>query len=246
MHCSVENPRKSADERNSRRVRNIRVTASRSRRYEGLLSSPPTYSFSYLFTTARSELRKVLFWRCLWLFCLCMRYLWNIWTDLRQIHTEDVSGPSLGRVWRSRSISTACVRFMFEKNIFALVYYHTATGTAPHICRSLRTTVHFMGSNPTQRLTSVSLCDTVSISVAIPLRHSQQRDIWRVRRYYVNRCVVDKLCRSSALIGWAEPSSHNPGHRNRPVSSRRPSTVWTESARQFPTFQFRNKCGIEP
>ena len=50
-------------------------------------------------------------------FCLCMRYLWNIWTDLRQIHTEDVFGPSLGRVWRSKSISTACVRFMFGKHL---------------------------------------------------------------------------------------------------------------------------------
>jgi len=36
-------------------------------------------------------------------FCLCMKYLWNCWTDLHQIHSEDVFGPSLGRVWRSRS-----------------------------------------------------------------------------------------------------------------------------------------------
>jgi len=28
-----------------------------------------------------------------------MKYLGNRWTDLRQIHTEDVFGPSLGRVW---------------------------------------------------------------------------------------------------------------------------------------------------
>jgi len=43
------------------------------------------------------------FWRCLWVFCLCMKYLGNRWTDVRQIHTEDVFGASLGRVWRSRS-----------------------------------------------------------------------------------------------------------------------------------------------
>ena len=29
-------------------------------------------------------------------FCLCMKYLRNRWMDLRQIHTEDVFGPSLG------------------------------------------------------------------------------------------------------------------------------------------------------
>jgi len=38
---------------------------------------------------------------CLYYFC--MKYLWNRWTDLRQIHREDVFGPSLGRVWMSRS-----------------------------------------------------------------------------------------------------------------------------------------------
>jgi len=30
-------------------------------------------------------------------------YLGNRWTDLRQIYTEDVLGPSLGRLWRSTS-----------------------------------------------------------------------------------------------------------------------------------------------
>jgi len=39
---------------------------------------------------------------CLWLFCLCMKYLWNRWTNLCQIHAEDVPDPSLGRVRRSR------------------------------------------------------------------------------------------------------------------------------------------------
>jgi len=39
-----------------------------------------------------------------WLFlCLCIKYLWNRWTDLRQIQREDVFGPSLGRVRILRS-----------------------------------------------------------------------------------------------------------------------------------------------
>ena len=62
---------------------------------------------------------------------LCMKYLENRWTDLHQIHTQDVfGGPSLGRVWRSRlklpgtkqhfsALSAACVRFMFGKTSLA-------------------------------------------------------------------------------------------------------------------------------
>jgi len=34
---------------------------------------------------------------------LCMKYLQNRWTDLHQIHKEDVFGPSPGQIWRSRS-----------------------------------------------------------------------------------------------------------------------------------------------
>jgi len=49
-----------------------------------------------------SELRKRLFFCAvsLWCFCLCMKCLGsrNRCTDLRQIHMEDVFGPSLGRV----------------------------------------------------------------------------------------------------------------------------------------------------
>ena len=52
--------------------------------------------------TARREVRQVLF-LALWLFCSYMKYPGNRWMDLRQTHTEDVLGPSLGRVWRSRS-----------------------------------------------------------------------------------------------------------------------------------------------
>jgi len=68
-----------------------------------------------------------------------MKYLGNRWTDLRQIHTEDVFGPSLGQVWtlkvkvkgqRSRSdnqgqkrhfsaLLASCVRFMFGKTSLA-------------------------------------------------------------------------------------------------------------------------------
>ena len=61
------------------------------------------------------------FWRCQSVFfCFCTKYLANRWTDLRQIHTEDMFGPSFGRVWRSRSkVSAACVRFMFGKTSLA-------------------------------------------------------------------------------------------------------------------------------
>jgi len=62
-----------------------------------------TVAVSAIILTARSELREVLFWRCLWPFCLCMKYIGNFWTDLCQIDREDVIGPSFGRVWRSRS-----------------------------------------------------------------------------------------------------------------------------------------------
>ena len=69
------------------------------------------------------------FWHCLWLFCLCTKYLGNCWTDLYQIHRQDMFSPSLGRVWRSRSkvigspgtktaflaLLAACVWFMFCK-----------------------------------------------------------------------------------------------------------------------------------
>jgi len=72
--------------------------------------------------------QSVLFW-------LCMKYLGNCSTDLRQIHTEDVFRPSLGWVWTLRSnvkgqghqehkrhfsaISAARVRFMYGKTSLA-------------------------------------------------------------------------------------------------------------------------------
>jgi len=71
----------------------------------------------------------------LWFLYVCMKCLWNRWTDLRQIHTEDAFGPSLGQVWKSKSkvkgqghqgqkrhflaLSAACVRFMFRKTSLA-------------------------------------------------------------------------------------------------------------------------------
>jgi len=62
-------------------------------------------SFSCICTT-RSELRKVLFLAPpVFVFCLCMKYLGNRWTDLRQIHMKDMFGSSLGWVLRSRSRS---------------------------------------------------------------------------------------------------------------------------------------------
>ena len=38
------------------------------------------------------------FWRCLRVFCLCMKYLGNRCMDLHQIHREDVFCPSHGGV----------------------------------------------------------------------------------------------------------------------------------------------------
>ena len=69
----------------------------------------------------------------LWVFSLSTKYLGNRWTDLRQIHTEDVFCPSRwqfgGQGQRSKvtrdkngifsAFSAACVRFMFGKNIFS-------------------------------------------------------------------------------------------------------------------------------
>ena len=77
-----------------------------------------------------SGLRKVLFLApSICDFCLCMKYLGNCWTDLRQIHTEDVFGPLHGRVWRSKVEGQghqgqklffgSFVRFIFSKTSLA-------------------------------------------------------------------------------------------------------------------------------
>ena len=67
---------------------------------------------------------------CFWrrqsvVFCLCIKYLRNCWTDLCQVHTEDVFCSSLRRIWRSKvkvardknrhfsTLAAACVQFMF-------------------------------------------------------------------------------------------------------------------------------------
>jgi len=49
-------------------------------------------------------MRKVLFFRAVSLVFLFEYEIYRErWTDLRQIHKEDMFGPSLGQVWRSRS-----------------------------------------------------------------------------------------------------------------------------------------------
>jgi len=53
--------------------------------------------------TTRSKLRKVLFLALSMAFYLCMKHLWNRWTDLRQIHREGAFGPSLRRIRMSES-----------------------------------------------------------------------------------------------------------------------------------------------
>jgi len=55
---------------------------------------------------------------------LCTKYLGNRWTDMRQIHTEDVFCPSLGQIWGRRSISAACVLFMFGKTFLLCLFYN--------------------------------------------------------------------------------------------------------------------------
>jgi len=64
--------------------------------------------FCYCVFTARSELHKVLFLvlSVTFFVCSCMKYLWNHWTDVHQIHMADVFGPSLGWIWMSRSQGT--------------------------------------------------------------------------------------------------------------------------------------------
>jgi len=91
-------------------------------------------------------------------FCLCrpMKYLGNRWTDLRQIHTDDVFSPSVGQVWRSRKVkgerskspgtkrhfsalSAACVRFVFggSSAVFtARSFYLFAVNAAQLLCKT--------------------------------------------------------------------------------------------------------------
>jgi len=49
------------------------------------------------------KMSPALNWNACQLFCLCMKYPGNCWTDLCQIYREDVFGPSLRWVWMSRS-----------------------------------------------------------------------------------------------------------------------------------------------
>ena len=39
----------------------------------------------------------------------------SLWTDLHQIHTEDVFGPSFGRLWRSRSLGEKPGFWLFRR-----------------------------------------------------------------------------------------------------------------------------------
>jgi len=78
-----------------------------------------------LFITTCSELRKVLFWAslvCSFFFRLCTKYIGNRWTDLHQIHAEDVFGPSVGRVWRSKVKVTRD-----KKRHFSVLWWHACS-----------------------------------------------------------------------------------------------------------------------
>jgi len=93
----------------------------------------PTEMCVYVIITARCELRKVVFLApscSLWVFfCLCMKYLGNRWTDLRQIHREDVFGPSLGRT--SLKVKVKGAKFTLRRSL-ALAYIGSVT--ARHSC----------------------------------------------------------------------------------------------------------------
>jgi len=57
-------------------------------------------------------------------FCLCVKYLGNCWTDLHQIHTADMFGPSLRGVWRSRSK----VKVTRDKNVIFRPFWQPVCG----------------------------------------------------------------------------------------------------------------------
>ena len=87
-------------------VQPVSVGASRRVKIGSHLLQSPAYRFSdsgrLLYVTRVITAHTV---SCL-RFCfsaVCDCFLGNRWTDLRQIHTEDVLGPSLGRVWMLRS-----------------------------------------------------------------------------------------------------------------------------------------------
>jgi len=61
------------------------------------------FYYVFVITNARSELREGSVSDAISLSLSCMKHLRNRWTDLHQLHTQYVFGPSLGRVWRSRS-----------------------------------------------------------------------------------------------------------------------------------------------
>jgi len=64
-------------------------------------------------------------------FCLWINYLGNRWTDLRQVHSEDVFGPSLGRVWMSRSK----IKVTRDKNALCTSITHSSDGMERSRCK---------------------------------------------------------------------------------------------------------------
>ena len=86
------------------------------------------HSISYIIIV-NCGVRKVLFLALsVCVFYLCMKCLGNRWTDLRQIHTVDVFGLSLGKVWRLRTkmhflpLRRPTCSFMFAETSLASSY----------------------------------------------------------------------------------------------------------------------------
>jgi len=100
-----------------------------------------------------------LVWRCLWLFCLCMKYIRNRWTDLRLFcdkftrkmclvpRSDEFEGQgqrSKVKVTRDKKtvlsvLSAACVRFMSGKTSLAssflfILYYSVFRLTGRCLC----------------------------------------------------------------------------------------------------------------
>jgi len=113
-----------------------------------------TRACSFVFVNYRTQwITKVLFFGAVsvWVSWLCIKYLRNRWTDLRQIH---MFGPSVGWVWRSKSkvkgqghrdkqrhfsaLSVACVRFVFRKISLVSSFYLVSFGRLDWLLVSCR------------------------------------------------------------------------------------------------------------
>ena len=71
------------------------------------------------------------------LFCLSLKYLWNRWTDLRQIHREDVFDPLLKITWMSR-LKVKVTKEKKNEKVLSRANIDNALYTAVHADGGLR------------------------------------------------------------------------------------------------------------